>query len=496
MKINTSLFFGYLVNCFDRLWLRDCLLDLHEAGAREREIRLLYFLNKEASFQVITPAGTSKEIKVGEIVKQGTVFGTKLCCSSTGKINEEITRKHIIYPTVSTKAVTYVDDISAAGSGEFVEETGNACGQLEKKKYWEFSLEKTKWMCMQHSRTEQKRELQINIKQGKVEEATECKQLGGWVNNKGNIDTHLQHMRNKSKGVIQNIRLMCAEVKIGKQEMTAKLFVYEHVAIRSIYDNIEVWTNLRQKDMEMLETIQGEMLKGILGLGKSTPYWGLLYELKILPIKLLITYRKLMLYHKIINEEGSIKQKIVAAQEEGNLTNCWFGDTARDGMEIGLSVSSEMVKNLPKSKWKKKVKELIWKTFEHDVESKKNNMRKLRFLKQTASTTYLQDTSNETTRKGFQIRLNMVDWIGDNFGRNRTCILCEEQKDTTEHVFQCNKLKQTSANPVVLADLKNGRRMKEIVELFNVMERKRRELLIDNIITKANVIFREQPTTI
>ena len=125
---------------------------------------------------------------------------------------------------------------------------------------------------MQHSRTEEKRELQINIKQGKVEEATECKQLGGWVNNKGNMDTQLMHMKNKSKGVIQNIKLMCAEVRIGKQEITAKLFVYEKLAIPSIYYNIEVWTNLRQKDMDMLETIQGNMLKGILGLGKSTPY--------------------------------------------------------------------------------------------------------------------------------------------------------------------------------------------------------------------------------
>ena len=83
----------------------------------------------------------------------------------------------------------------------------------------------------------------------------------------------------------------------------------------------------------------------------------------------------------------------------------------------------------------------------------------------------------------------MIDWIGDNFGRNRKCILCNEQKDTTEHVFQCKELKQT--NPVVLEDLENGRRMNDIVELFNEMERKRRSWLIDNIITKANVIYRE-----
>ena len=30
------LFFADLVKCFDRLWLKDCLIDLHECGMRER----------------------------------------------------------------------------------------------------------------------------------------------------------------------------------------------------------------------------------------------------------------------------------------------------------------------------------------------------------------------------------------------------------------------------------------------------------------------------
>ena len=53
LKKNMYLFFGDLVKCFDRLWLKDCLVDMKEAGAREREIRMLYQLNKEANFRSI-----------------------------------------------------------------------------------------------------------------------------------------------------------------------------------------------------------------------------------------------------------------------------------------------------------------------------------------------------------------------------------------------------------------------------------------------------------
>ena len=43
-------------------------------------------MNERAVFRVSTPAGLTKEVEVKEIVKQGTVFGPKLCCASTGKI--------------------------------------------------------------------------------------------------------------------------------------------------------------------------------------------------------------------------------------------------------------------------------------------------------------------------------------------------------------------------------------------------------------------------
>ena len=67
-------FFADLVKCFDRLWLKDCINDLNECGMRERELGLIYKLNKEAHFKVNSPAGITREVKVAEIVKQGTVL--------------------------------------------------------------------------------------------------------------------------------------------------------------------------------------------------------------------------------------------------------------------------------------------------------------------------------------------------------------------------------------------------------------------------------------
>ena len=105
------IFFADVVKCFDRLWLRDCLVDLHDCGMREREVAMVYKLNKEARFKVDTPSGVTKEVKVKEIVKQGTVFGPKLCCASTGKINHGLHSCQPLYPGVTVQAITFMDDI-------------------------------------------------------------------------------------------------------------------------------------------------------------------------------------------------------------------------------------------------------------------------------------------------------------------------------------------------------------------------------------------------
>ena len=491
LRKNVYMFFGDLVKCFDRLWLKDCLIDLRDAGAREREVRMLYELNKEAAFQVITPAGTTEEITVKEIVKQGSVFGTKLCCSSTGKINNNEVKTTAIYPTVQVKSPTFVDDLGSFGSRENVKTLMERCPQMEKEKLWEFSIEKSKWMCLKFSRTEEVVSIDVEVKQGKIDRTTEYKYLGNWTNEKGNLDTQLAHMEKKAKDIIRIGNTTCSRDKVGKMEIPAKLFIYDKVAVLSIFYNIEVWSNLRVQDRDQLEVIQGKMIKGLLGLPKATPYWGMLHELKILPVHLNLTYKKLMIYHMLMNSpEDRIARKIVEAQETSGLDNCWFHDVKTEGEKIGLTVEKSEVVDILKSAWKKTVKTKIKKAFEHECNEKIGNMTKLRFLKKTSATdTYLKELSNDDARDAIKIRLNMVDMVTQNFGTGNNCILCGDENDNTEHVFLCPLL---GDHGLTINDLINGTKMMRVVQLFRKMEQLRRDVLIDNIITNYNVFHREE----
>ena len=434
---------------------------------------MIYKLNQQAHFKVNTPGGVTQEIVVKEIVKQGTVYGPKLCCGSTGKINEGIKEVEVIYPSVSVKAMAYVDDIAGGGSRNLVKAVMEQGREMESKKLWEFSVEKSKWMCIEGRKKAE--EINVEVAQGKVEKTTEYKCLGNKINEKGNLDSQLKLMEDKVVSIVREGRKMCCQSRVGKSEIDAKKLTYEALANKSIFYNLEAWTNLRKGDLTKLRSIEGQVIRGLFGLPKTTPYWGMLHELGILPITLSLTYRKLMLYHNLINsDEERVAKVLVEAQEKSEITECWFGETQREAEEIGISLKRENVIGKLKSTWKTEVKNKIKMAEEKLLKEKRMESRKMRFLETKACETYLKELSNEEARMAMKIRLNCVEWIEGNLGREAPCPLCHEEMDTTEHVFAC---RVGGKEEVTVKDLEKGERMNMVVELFQENEKRRRTLM-------------------
>ena len=79
--------------------------------------------------------------------------------------------------------------------------------------------------------------------------------------------------------------------------------------------------------------------------------------------------------------------------------------------------------------------------------------------------------------------VNMVDWIGSNFGKEDRCPVCGEE-DTTEHVFECG----TTTETVTLKNLEEGRAMADIVRHFRETEEIGKEIITTEIQIKMNVL--------
>ena len=84
---NTYLFFADAEKCFDKLWLKDCLIDMEEIGYNRNDVKILYKMNKKAEIIVDTTVGQTESISIKEIVKQGSIFGSIMCCATISRVN-------------------------------------------------------------------------------------------------------------------------------------------------------------------------------------------------------------------------------------------------------------------------------------------------------------------------------------------------------------------------------------------------------------------------
>ena len=141
---NTYLFFADAEKCFDKLWLKDCLIDMEEIGYNRNDIKILYEMNKKAEIIVDTTVGQTESISIKEIVKQGSIFGPIMCCATTSKVNNIGEIVQYSYGKVDIGMSVYMDDIAAAGGiAENIKGIRN-CAKMEKEKKMRYGLKKTK----------------------------------------------------------------------------------------------------------------------------------------------------------------------------------------------------------------------------------------------------------------------------------------------------------------------------------------------------------------
>ena len=165
---NTYLFFTDAEKCFDKLWLKDCLIDMEEIGYNRNDIKILYEMNKKAEIIVDTTVGQTESISIKEIVKQGSIFGPIMCCATTSKVNNIGEIVQYSYGKVDIGMSVYMDDI-AGGIAEIRKGIRN-CAKMEEEKKMRYKPKKTKYMIV---KTGKERERGDSTRKSKTRSSTE-----------------------------------------------------------------------------------------------------------------------------------------------------------------------------------------------------------------------------------------------------------------------------------------------------------------------------------
>ena len=108
---------------------------------------------------------------------------------------------------------------------------------------------------------------------------------------------------------------MGGKIRVGRHNNRIQKMFYEKVVLPIITYNMESTTNMTNKEMEDIEMIQGKMSRKRYNVPPSTPYWVLLIELGMKPIKYIIHAKRLMLYHNRINTKTKRLSKDIIEQQ-------------------------------------------------------------------------------------------------------------------------------------------------------------------------------------
>lgn len=238
---------------------------------------------------------------------------------------------------------------------------------------------------------------------------------------------------------------------------------------------MEVATNMTQKEYEQCEKIQGMALRKLFNVPATTPYWGMLYELGIKPIEYVIHQKRLMLFHSLINSsEARIAKRVVVQQEKYDIPQGFYEEIKKSGTFFNIAISIEEQKRTSKAEWKKVVKGKMDEKMNNDVKVKIEAMEKLRFLRkyrrQKGESDYVKWCSSDELSKILQVRLNMVR-LNCNFGKKELCRACRNVNESTEHVIECDNLKEICGGMNLTVDMVEKEEKEQLLQVYRYMER-------------------------
>ena len=462
-KKNTYIFYADAEKCFDKLWLKDCLLELNNIGYSDNDIEMLYRINNRAEIVVETEVGNTDTFEIKEVVKQGSIFGPTMCSATTAKVNEVGEEVKYQYGSIQIGMSIYMDDISAAGGAEQIRKGIRNCARMEVEKKMKYGLKKTRYMIMKTG-NEKEEIIEEKVKAGKVQRTDKYKYLGIEMNEEGNLNGHIEYLKRKGETVSREIEAIGAKNQVGREQVRVQLKLLEACYIPAILYGIEAWGYLKKEEIKELERLQGKALKRIFHLPISTSNIGILMETGIWPVEQKLQYATLMLYHNIMNsDEDRVARKIIIEQRKKEYKRTYYQKVKNAAKDINIDI--DKVEQEKKSKWKKEVKEKIVEKIKERMNEEMMGKTKSRTIENDkwGRKEYIKECSSDVIKDVIKIRLHMWE-VGRNYGKEEqegNCPICKKGEDTTEHVLECDG----NEKELNLKD-ERGKKWTDIVEIY------------------------------
>ena len=351
--------------CFDTLWLEECMNDLFEAGIDDDNLALIYEANRNVNVAINTPSGLTSRDLVERIVLQGDVFGPLECSVLVDTIGKECIdeERHLFMykDVVGIPPLAMIDDLitlsecgiesiktnaflNAKSSVKKLQFGMNKCHKLHvgKNKSSCPDLYLDEWKVKSVDDTETVTLEDVQEDEHIVEDVSDEKYLGDIISKDGKNSKNIKARVARAKGSVKQIMEILDNICFGPYQFQVALILRNSLFLSSLMFNSEAWYNVSSSDIDELEKADEILLRKVLECPESTPKEMLYLELGCLPIRFILMSRRVMFLQTMLQEEeNSLLHRFFQAQLNQPTKGDWCQTVEKNMVRSKFEVNSQ-----------------------------------------------------------------------------------------------------------------------------------------------------------
>jgi predicted nucleic acid-binding protein len=412
--------------------------------------RLTKSLNTNLTARIKTRHGITRKIKREIGGKQGGKTMTFLFAKMMDVLAEEMDENHemgINVANIKIGSLLWVDDVITFAEGEEQQnKTLHKTDEFATKHKLEWGQSKCGVMKI-GQRNALRKEWDLGEK--KIAVVDSYRYLGDIIMRNGGNQRNIEERSAKVKISTRKV-ITCAKNEVMKKIQVGTLLqLHEVMTVPALLMNSETWI-LNKTERQKLDCIEIWALKNLLGLPKTTPTAGVMFECGTLFTSIRIDERQFLYLHKVLQRpETDWCRKIMVDLEHENLGWAKQINTKLD--EYELTTSWEEIKGKSGEQWKKQVKQAVelkntQKISEH-CHSKKGERSKTKSLIGNIESDNFLRQMNKNMMGMTKIkvkalimgRYGMLD-CGGNYQikyKTKNCIVCHKLDNESHRINEC-----------------------------------------------------------
>ena len=187
----------------------------------------------------------------------------------------------------------------------------------------------------------------------KMDNSNQERYLGDVVDKSGKIKPNIEARKAKGFGILSNILSIVNEVPLGHWKTEAGLKLRQAMLVNGCLFNSEAWHGVTQNDIVILEKVDEALLRGLLNAHSKIPLEALFLETCSIPIRYIVSSRRLMYLHSILQKSPEeMVRKVYDAQKANTSPGDFCELVCEDKEMIGLELSDRDIRSMKKEKFK------------------------------------------------------------------------------------------------------------------------------------------------